>query len=83
MEAKSRISNIGAWTLAILGFPFAYICLPFSCCIRNPAAKIFSEESPDNKVGENLAVGCIGAYACITCGCCCCGQFGKYGPNDV
>ena len=73
---KSRLRNIGDWCLLCLGFPI-------SCCVRNPAAKVISDDVSSNKVGENIAVGCGGGLAIITCGCCCCGNFGKYGPRDI
>lgn len=86
-KKKSRIRNVGDWCLLCLGFPLAYLILPISCCVRNPAAKVMSDDDDNsisqNKVGENIAVGCGGAIAFITCGCCCCGNFGKYGPRDI
>lgn len=80
---NNRFKNIKDWIIVLFGFPLAYVCIPLSCCIRNPAAKVFSEESPDNKVAENLTVGCFSAYSWITCCGCCCGEFGNYGPKDL
>jgi hypothetical protein len=86
-STKKRIKNIGKWLLAIAGFPLAYIILPVSCCIRNPAVNAFDEreETPVNaseKMGENLAIGFVGVAATITCGCCF-GMCGSKSPSEM
>jgi len=53
---KKRIKNIGKWLLAISGFPIAYIILPVSCCIRNPAVNAFDDTDipPAVTAGEKI-----------------------------
>ena len=89
-STKKRIKNIGKWLLAIAGFPLAYIMLPVSCCIRNPAVNAFDDDTnippavtAGEKMGENIAVGFVGITATITCGCCCFGMCGSKSPSEM
>ena len=86
-SSKKRIKNIGKWILAIAGFPLAYIMLPVSCCIRNPAVNAFDEKetpiTPGEKMGENIAVGFVGMFATFSCGCCCFGMCGSKSPSEM
>jgi hypothetical protein len=83
------INNIGKWLLVIAGFPLAYIMLPVSCCIRNPAVNAFVDTdippavTAGEKMGENLAIGFVGVAATVTCGCCCFGMCGSKSPSEM
>lgn len=83
---KKRIKNVGKWSLLIAGFPLAYVMLPVSCCIRNPAVNAFDREErpvePGEKMGENLAVGIVGLMATVSC-CCCFGMCGSKSPSEM
>jgi len=89
---KKRIKNIGKWLLVIAGFPLAYIILPVSCCIRNPAVNAFDEKetpaslssfaTPGEKMGENIAIGIVGVIATVSC-CCCFGMCGSKSPSEM
>lgn len=82
MTPVTRGKYIKDWILALLGFPMAYIMLPVSCCVRNPAAHVLNDDPDTNPVLENLAVGCFGGIACIACCGCFCGHCGTYGPKE-
>ena len=66
---------IKKWLLAALGLPLAYIILPVSCCVRNPAAKVYDEDCSSHEhipsFMENVGVGMLGAITTFTCCCCC------------
>lgn len=63
------MNRFSKWALAIAGLPLFYMCAPFSCCLRNPAAKVydFNAKTVEEKVKENFTVGCLGLLAVGTC----------------
>jgi len=69
--------HIKKWLLAAAGFPLAYIILPISCCVRNPAAKVYDDDNvvtrrdAGGKIIENIGVGLMGAIVTVSCCCCC------------
>lgn len=82
---NGRLKNVGKWLVAFMGLPLAYLVLPVSCCVRNPAAQILYEDHERETIDgitENLAVGCFGGVAIASCLGCCCGSCGKYGPRE-
>lgn len=87
LTIKKRMKNIGKWLIAFTGLPFAYVCMPVSCCIRNPAAHVIYEEpngdTPLDRTMENLVVGCFAASTLTMCGGCCCGACGKISPSEI
>ena len=80
------MKNIGKWCVVVLGMPMTYVCLPFSCCLRNPVAMVINgtdvELDSCEKMSENIATGFIGVVATVTCCCCCCGYGGEMDPVD-
>ena len=83
----SRVKIIGKWCLAFLGFPLAYVVLPVSCCIRNPASMVlYDDDIPDKEkmapVGENIAAGLFGLMSLVCCCGCFCGNCVQVEPKD-
>lgn len=82
---KNRAKNIMKWIITFAGCPLAYVILPISCCVRNPAAHVLNNEPPScalDTLGENLAVGCMGISTLVMCAGCCCGCCGNFGPEE-
>jgi hypothetical protein len=93
----NRLKNVGNWLITLAGMPLAYILLPVSCCIRNPAAVVMArsetqgstsrkKEGPskgDEMMIENMVTGCYSACCLVSCFGCFCGCCGKFGPEEV
>lgn len=80
----SRVKNVWHWCVAMAGFPLAYIMLPVSCCVRNPAAVVLHGDHDGETIcaAENLATGCFGALVIGCCCGCCCGCCGEIKVED-
>lgn len=66
------------------GFPMTYITLPFSCCVRNPSARVLNPTRDKDNITmvENVVVGCAGAVTIFMCCGCCCGCCGSVDVDE-
>jgi hypothetical protein len=81
----TRKTNIKKWFVIFGAFPLSYLMLPISCCVRNPAAKIYNPDPDPNEVDymtENILMGCNGITNIICCCGCFLGNCGRYGPEE-
>ena len=81
-----RVKNVLHWTYVMVGFPLSYVWLPISCCIRNPIALTVHDDVDvntfDEKMLENVLIGCYGVSSIACCFGCCFGECGKKSPAE-
>lgn len=81
-----KFKTFSKWCVVIAGLPLTYLILPISCCVRNPASKVFNERPPKNVeecMQENLKTGLVGMITIATCGLCCCGYCCEIDPHEI
>lgn len=79
------------WIAQVCALPVAVIWFPVSCCFRNPAVAmaredgaVFDQFGPSERAQDNIINGCIvGALSTVTLGCCCCGCFCDFDPDEL
>jgi len=84
MLESVKMHRLCKWALAVCGLPLFYLCAPVSCCLRNPAAKVYDMHTPrtaEERVAENFKVGCLGLITVGTC-CNCCDCYDS-DPKDL